>query len=48
MHSLEDGQLVRTFPLDIGTIVGFSGKKKYSEIFFSFMSFLTPGNIRHE
>ncbi|KAJ6648028.1 Prolyl endopeptidase [Pseudolycoriella hygida] len=47
VHSLQDGHLIRTFPLDIGTIIGFSGKKKYSEIFYNFMSFLTPGKIYH-
>ncbi|XP_046416785.1 prolyl endopeptidase [Neodiprion fabricii] len=45
LYSLETGQLLRTFPIDVGTIVGFSGDKKYSEIFYQFTSFLTPGII---
>ncbi|XP_058061295.1 prolyl endopeptidase [Anopheles bellator] len=47
VHSLADGSFVSKFPLDIGTVVGFSGKKKYSEIFYHFVSFLTPGIIYH-
>uniref|UniRef100_A0A1B0C9Q7 Prolyl endopeptidase n=2 Tax=Lutzomyia longipalpis TaxID=7200 RepID=A0A1B0C9Q7_LUTLO len=47
VHSLETGQLIRQFPLDIGTIVGCSGRKCSSEIFFQFVSFLTPGVIYH-
>lgn len=47
VHSLHDGSFVSKFPLEIGTVVGFSGKKKYSEIFYHFVSFLTPGIIYH-
>lgn len=47
VHSLKDGAFVSKFPLEIGTVVGFSGKKKYSEIFYHFVSFLTPGIIYH-
>lgn len=45
VRRLQTGEFLRNFPLDIGTIVGLSGKKKYSEIFYNFMSFLTPGTI---
>lgn len=45
MHSLETGQLIRKFPLEIGEIVAMSGDKKYSEFFFKLESFLSPGTI---
>ncbi|XP_017099168.2 prolyl endopeptidase [Drosophila bipectinata] len=45
VNSLNDGKLLREFDLDIGTIVGTTGEKKYSEIFYNFSSFLNPGTI---
>lgn len=45
VHSLETGKLIKEIPLDIGTVIGCSGKKKNKEIFIHFMSFLTPGVI---
>uniref|UniRef100_A0A1B6DCC9 Prolyl endopeptidase n=1 Tax=Clastoptera arizonana TaxID=38151 RepID=A0A1B6DCC9_9HEMI len=42
---LHTGKLLKTLPLDMGTITGFSGKRKYSEIFYGFTSFLSPGII---
>uniref|UniRef100_A0A1L8DTF2 Prolyl endopeptidase n=1 Tax=Nyssomyia neivai TaxID=330878 RepID=A0A1L8DTF2_9DIPT len=47
VHSLQTGELIRQFPLEIGTIVGCSGRKCSSEIFYQFVSFLTPGVIYH-
>lgn len=43
MNSLTTGELIRTFPLEIGMIVDVSGDIDSSEIFFKFGSFLTPG-----
>ncbi|XP_055640781.1 prolyl endopeptidase-like [Toxorhynchites rutilus septentrionalis] len=47
VHNLIDGSFVSRFPLEIGTVSAFSGRKKYSEIFFRFVSFLTPGIVFH-
>ena len=45
IRSLSDGSLVRALDIPIGSITGFSGKRKQNEIFFYFTSFLTPGII---
>lgn len=45
VNSFKTGKFLRKIPLEIGTVVDFSGSKKYSEIFFHFESFLTPGTI---
>lgn len=45
VHNLSDGKRMAEFPLEIGTIAGYSGKKEQTEIFFQFISFLTPGVI---
>ena len=46
MYDLATGAKLTTFPLDVGSVVGFSGRKKDQEIFFQFTSFLTPGAVR--
>ncbi|XP_054266727.1 prolyl endopeptidase isoform X2 [Macrosteles quadrilineatus] len=45
VHDLTTGQLVKALPLEMGTITGYSGKRKYEEIFYQFTSFLSPGII---
>lgn len=45
VHDLSTGKLLKTLPLEMGTITGYSGKEKYPEIFYQFTSFLSPGII---
>lgn len=47
IHCLKSGKFEFKFPLDAGAIAAFSGEKESSEIFFTFVSFLTPGVIYH-
>ncbi|XP_062896897.1 prolyl endopeptidase-like [Mobula hypostoma] len=47
LHDLATGTHLKTFPLAVGSIVGYSGQKKDSEIFYQFTSFLTPSIIYH-
>ncbi|XP_038208448.1 prolyl endopeptidase [Zerene cesonia] len=47
LHNMANGELIQEFGLDVGSVVSFSGKKEQSEIFYHFMSFLTPGIIYH-
>ncbi|XP_042362208.1 prolyl endopeptidase-like [Plectropomus leopardus] len=47
VYELSTGQLVRDLPLDVGTVVGVSCKKKHSDVFYKFTSFTTPGIIYH-
>ncbi|ODM87864.1 Prolyl endopeptidase [Orchesella cincta] len=45
IRKLEDGSLIKDFTLEVGTIMGYSGRKEDSELFFQFASFLTPAKI---
>lgn len=47
LHDLATGALLKTFPLEVGSIVGYSGQKKDTEIFYQFTSFLSPGESPH-
>lgn len=45
VHSLRTGKFLKQIPLEVGKVSGFSGDKKYSEIFYKLTSFLIPGTI---
>ncbi|ROL52961.1 Prolyl endopeptidase [Anabarilius grahami] len=47
LYELQSGKLIRDLPLDVGTVVGLSCKKKHSDFFYKFTSFTTPGIIYH-
>ncbi|MQL84780.1 hypothetical protein Taro_017306 [Colocasia esculenta] len=45
VRDLKTGQFLHKLPIDIGSVYGISGRRKYSELFISFTSFLTAGII---
>jgi len=45
IHDLTSGRKISDLPLDIGCIQTVNGKKKHTEIFYQFISFLSPGII---
>merc|ERR1711963_360721 len=47
LRELNTGVEVHKFPLDIGSVTGFSGDIRHKEMFFKFSSQITPGTIYH-
>ncbi|XP_017769998.1 PREDICTED: prolyl endopeptidase isoform X2 [Nicrophorus vespilloides] len=45
LHKLESGEKIMDFPIELGTINGISGKREHTEMFYRFVSFLTPNII---
>ncbi|PKA56028.1 prolyl oligopeptidase [Apostasia shenzhenica] len=45
IRDLKTGKILHPLPIDIGSVTGISGKRKDSQIFIGFTSFLTPGII---
>jgi prolyl oligopeptidase PreP (S9A serine peptidase family) len=45
VYDLDSGKFLYNLSLDIGSVVGMSGKKTHSEIFYKFSSMITPGII---
>ena len=43
VHDLETGNFLYNIPLEIGSVVGFSGEKEDKEVFFKFSSMIIPG-----
>lgn len=41
------GEVTYNFPLDVGTVVGFSGELKHKEMFYKFNNPITPGTMFH-
>ena len=47
VRDLATGEHLYDLPMDIGSVVGLSGKKTHSELFYKFSSMITPGIIYH-
>ncbi|XP_048469072.1 prolyl endopeptidase-like [Rhincodon typus] len=47
LYDLATGTFLKDLPLDVGSIGGYSGRKKNTEIFYQFTTYLTPGIIYH-
>ena len=45
LQNLTTGEVLYKFPLEIGSVVGLSGKENQTEMFFKFSSMITPGDI---
>ncbi|XP_066573522.1 prolyl endopeptidase [Amia ocellicauda] len=47
LYELKSGCFLKNLPLDVGTVVGLSCKKKHTDFFYKFTSFTSPGIIYH-
>lgn len=47
IHDLTTGKFLYNLKLDIGSVIGFSGEKHQSEVFYKFSSMITPGITYH-
>ncbi|XP_006631358.2 prolyl endopeptidase-like [Lepisosteus oculatus] len=47
LYELKSGRFLKNLPLDVGTVVGLSCRKKHTDVFYKFTSFTTPGIIYH-
>jgi len=47
LRDLNSGNVLHQFPLEIGSVTGFSGDIRHNEMFFKFSSQITPGTIYH-
>ena len=46
-RDLATGEVTYNFPLDVGSVVGFSGELKHKEMFYKFSNPITPGTMFH-
>jgi len=47
LRDLTTGEEIYAFPMDIGSVTGFSGDIRHKEMFYKFSSQITPGTIYH-
>ncbi|XP_065210622.1 prolyl endopeptidase-like [Planococcus citri] len=47
LHNIKTGEMIKKFPLEVGTVGGVSGDRNTPHMFFNFVSFLTPGITYH-
>jgi len=47
LRDLSSGEQIYSFPMDIGSVTGFSGDIRHKEMFYKFSSQITPGTIYH-
>jgi len=47
LRDLSTGEQIYSFPMDIGSVTGFSGDIRHKEMFYKFSSQITPGTIYH-